>query len=305
MPDIQRQLNDPKSGFNRYKKYFNIVFMVVGTFLMAASVNCVYDPMKMGMGGFGGLAVIVKNVASTFGVNIPTWLTNAVLNVPVFIIAWFLIGKEFVMRTLFGAIMFEFWLIAIPGVNLCGGDHLLAIILGGIMDGAGIGLVFLTNSTTGGTDMLAAIVHKFVKHQSVPSILMVIDGAVVVLGAFALGFRNAMYSAVTIYLLTQLSDSILAGIKFAKMVYIISDHNEEIAAQIMKEMDRGVTGIKSRGMYTGADRTVLFCVVSKKEIVMIKNIVAGIDSSAFVIVTDAAEVFGEGFIEYDQESAIK
>lgn len=305
MPDIQRQINDPTSGFNRYKKYFDVIMIAVGTLLMAASVNCIYDPMKMGMGGFGGLAVIIKDIGRTFGVNIPTWLTNACLNIPVFIIAWIIIGKDFVVRTLYGAIMFEIWLFVIPGVNLCGGDHLLAIILGGIMDGAGIGLVFLTNTTTGGTDMVAAIIHHFMKHQSVPDILMFVDGTIVVIGAFVLGFRNAMYAAVTIYLLTKISDSILEGLKFAKMVYIISDQNEEIAGRIMKEMDRGVTGIKARGMYTRDDKTMLFCVVSKKEIVTIKDIVASFDPSAFVIVTDVGEVFGEGFIEYDQESAIK
>ncbi|MDY6325485.1 MAG: YitT family protein [Catonella sp.] len=305
MPDIQRQITDPESGFNRNKRIFDILFIVVGTFLMAASVNTVYDPMKMGMGGFGGLAVIVKEIGARIGVSIPTWLTNAALNIPVFIVAYFLLGKNFILRTLFGAIMFEAWLFIIPSYDLCGGDHLLAIIVGGLMDGGGVGLVFLTNSTTGGTDMLAAITHRFIKHRSVPDLMMFFDGCVVVLGAFVFGYKNALYSAITIFVLTKISDGILEGLKFAKMVYIISDKYEEIANKIMADMNRGVTGLNARGMYTKDDKNMLFVVVNKKEIVGIKEIVAKIDKSAFVIVADVAEVFGEGFIEYDQTSAIK
>ena len=208
-------------------------------------------------------------------------------------------------KTLLGAVSFAVWLYIIPTYDICGGDYLLAVAMGGLFDGVGIGLIFLTNSTSGGTDMVSAILHKFFKHYSVPSILFVVDGLIVVLGAFVLGFRNAMYGIITIYVLTKISDTMLEGVKFAKMVYIISDEYEKIAKLIMSEMDRGVTAISARGMYTNRDKSMLFCVVGKKEIVKLKEIAAVTDPKAFIIVSDVREAFGEGFIEYKHDSAVK
>ena len=153
--------------------------------------------------------------------------------------------------------------------------------------------------------MVSAILHKFFKHYSVPTILFAVDGLIVVLGAFVLGFRNAMYGIITIYVLTKISDTMLEGVKFAKLVYIISDEYEKIASLIMSEMDRGVTAISARGMYTNKDKSMLFCVVGKKEIVKIKEIAAVTDPKSLIIVSDVREVFGEGFVEYSHDSAVK
>lgn len=299
---IQAITNMQKS---KYRKFFDVILILLGTLCMSAPVKLIYEPMKMVMGGFGGFAIVVKYFAEGFGLDIPVWLTNAVLNVPVFIIAFFVIGKDFVAKTLLGAVSFAVWLYIIPTYNICGGDFLLAVAIGGLMDGVGIGLIFLTNSTSGGTDMVSAILHKFFKHYSVPSILFAVDGLIVVLGAFVLGFRNAMYGIITIYVLTKISDTMLEGVKFAKLVYIISDEYEKIAKLIMSEMDRGVTAISARGMYTNKDKSMLFCVVGKKEIVKIKEIAAVTDPKSLIIVSDVREVFGEGFVEYSHDSAVK
>ena len=290
---------------SKYRKFFDIILIFLGTLCMSAPVKLIYEPMKLVMGGFGGFAIVVKYFAEGFGADIPVWLTNAVLNIPVFIIAFFVIGKDFVAKTLLGAVAFAVWLYLIPTYDICGGDYLLAVAIGGLMDGVGIGLIFLTNSTSGGTDMVSAILHKFFKHYSVPSILFVVDGLIVVLGAFVLGFRNAMYGIITIYVLTKISDTMLEGVKFAKLVYIISDKYDKIAKLIMSEMDRGVTALAAKGMYTNNDKKMLFCVVGKKEIVKIKEIAAITDPKAFIIVSDVREVFGEGFIEYRHDSAVK
>ena len=290
---------------SKYRKFFDVILILLGTLCMSAPVKLIYEPMKMVMGGFGGFAIVVKYFAEGFGLDIPVWLTNAVLNIPVFIIAFFVIGKDFVAKTLLGAVSFAVWLYIIPTYDICGGDFLLAVAIGGLMDGVGIGLIFLTNSTSGGTDMVSAILHKFFKHYSVPTILFVVDGLIVVLGAFVLGFRNAMYGIITIYVLTKISDTMLEGVKFAKLVYIISDEYEKIASLIMSEMDRGVTAISARGMYTNKDKSMLFCVVGKKEIVKIKEIAAVTDPKSFIIVSDVREVFGEGFVEYSHDSAVK
>lgn len=299
---IQAITNMQKS---KYRKFFDVILILLGTLCMSAPVKLIYEPMKMVMGGFGGFAIVVKYFAEGFGLDIPVWLTNAALNVPVFIIAFFVIGKDFVAKTLLGAVSFAVWLYIIPTYDICGGDFLLAVAIGGIMDGVGIGLIFLTNSTSGGTDMVSAILHKFFKHYSVPTILFVVDGLIVVLGAFVLGFRNAMYGIITIYVLTKISDTMLEGVKFAKLVYIISDEYEKIAKLIMSEMDRGVTAISARGMYTNKDKSMLFCVVGKKEIVKIKEIAAVTDPKSLIIVSDVREVFGEGFVEYSHDSAVK
>lgn len=288
----------------KHKKTIDIILIVLGTFLVAASVKLIYDPMKLVIGGFGGLSVVIKYLAENMGMDIPVWLTNAVLNVPVFIIAFFLLGKAFVAKTLLGALAFGLWLYVIPTVDVCGGDYLLAIVFGGLLDGIGIGFVLLTNSTSGGTDMVSALLHKFFKHYSVPSILFVVDGLIVLLGAAVFGFKNAMYGTIVIYLLTKISDAILQGVKFAKIVYIISDKYEDIANAIMTDMDRGVTAIYARGMYTNSEKNMLFCVMDKKEIVHLKEVVSSIDAKAFVIVNDAREVFGEGFVEHNHSGAV-
>ena len=285
---------------SKYRRAFDIILIFLGTLFMSAPVKLIYEPMKMVMGGFGGFAIVVKYFAEGFGMEIPVWLTNAVLN-----IALIVLGKDFVTKTLLGAVSFAVWLYLIPTYDICGGDFLLAVALGGLLDGVGIGLIFLTNSTSGGTDMVSAILHKFFKHYSVPSILFVVDGLIVVLGAFVLGFRNAMYGIITIYVLTKISDTMLEGVKFAKLVYIISDEYDKIAKLIMSEMDRGVTALAAKGMYTNKDKSMLFCVVGKKEIVKIKEIAAVTDPKSLIIVSDVREVFGEGFIEYKHDSAVK
>lgn len=288
----------------KHKKWIDVIFLLVGTFLLAMPVNMIYDPLKMVIGGFGGLSIIIKYVLEHFGVHAPVWLTNILLNIPVFVISYFYFGRDFVAKTLFGASAFAVWLYLIPTTNIVGEDYLLAVAIGGILSGFGIGLIFLANSTSGGTDMVSVIIHKFMKHHSVPTILMFVDGVIVLCGLFSLGFRNAMYGILAIYVFTKVSDAMLEGVKFGKMVYIISDHHNAIAKAIMRDVNRGVTSISAKGMYTEKEKNMLFCVVSKKEIVLLKDIVARLDPSAFVIVSDVREVFGEGFGEYREDSAV-
>ena len=189
------------------------------------------------------------------------------------------------------------WLAVLPSWNLSGEDLLLAAVYGGIIQGAGIGLVFLGQGTTGGTDMLAAIIQKYLRQYSIAQVMQVIDGAVVLVGMYVFGIQRALYAIIAVVLVTKISDGIIEGLKFSKAAYIITSKPEEIARKIMSEMDRGVTGVSAKGMYSGENKLMLFCVVSKREIVLLKEKVDEIDPDAFVIVTDAREVHGEGFIE--------
>ena len=295
-----------KKLFKKHSVIAAYLLILVGTALMAVAYQCVLDPIGLVTGGFTGLAIIIKDLTQeVVEGGIPLWVSNTVLNIPVFILAYIAIGRKFVGRTLFGAIMLSVWLAVIPSVDLAQGDYLLATIFGGLFTGAGMGLVLKANSTTGGTDMVAALVQRLaMKHQSVVHILMIVDGMVVIAGMFVFGMRATLYAIVSIFITTKFSDAVLDGFKSSKAAYIISEYYEPIANQIMVELDRGVTGLDAHGMNTGNNKCVLYCVVSKKEIVRVKEIVKDIDPNAFVILSDVHEVLGEGFIEYTKENQI-
>lgn len=148
--------------------------------------------------------------------------------------------------------------------------------------------------------MLAALIQRAVPHYSIAQIMQVLDAIIVVVGASIFGVTYALYALIAIFAVAKVSDGIIEGLKFSKVAFIISEKTEEIAKDIIQVMDRGVTSLDARGMYSGARKDVLFCVVSKKEIVQLKALVVGHDSQAFVIVSDAREVLGEGFIEIKQ-----
>ncbi|MCI5856606.1 MAG: YitT family protein [Agathobacter sp.] len=285
---------------NVYKmKLSYFLLIIVGTAGVAFAVQCMYDPCGLVTGGFSGISIIVKSLTEHIVPGgIPLWLTNLLLNIPVFIVAYIKMGKRFIGRTLFGTVMLSVWLYVLPVVDLTQGDMLLVALFGGVFSGAGMGLVLRANATTGGTDMVAALIQLKIRHYNVAQIMQILDGAIVVLGFFVFGLRPSLYAIVAIFVTTKVSDAILEGFKYSKAAYIITDKYEEVAQVLMEELDRGATGLKATGMYTGRDRCVLYCVVSKKQIVTLKEIVVNIDPKAFVIVSDVREVLGEGFLDY-------
>ena len=175
---------------------------------------------------------------------------------------------------------------------------MLSAIYGGAISGAGIGLVLLGKATTGGTDMVASLIQHYLRHYSVVQIMMILDGIIILFGVAAFGIQSALYAVVAIFITSKLSDALMEGLKYSKAVFIISNKADEVAKTLMRELSRGVTGIHASGMYSGERKNMLYCVVSKKEIVELKDIVIRLDREAFVIVTDAREVLGEGFLEY-------
>ncbi len=283
-------------------KGMDAILIIIGTLLVAVSVNVVYEPLGMVTGGVSGLAIVIKYFTSNLiDGGIPIWFSNLVINIPLFLAAILLKGKKFVGKTLFATVCFTVALYIVPSCNIEFQDYLLAAVFGGVIGGVGLGLVFVTSATTGGTDLFGMIVQKYFKHYTVPQLLIVIDGAIVLTGAAVFGLNKALYAVIAVYINSKVMDGILEGLKFAKVAYIISDHYDEIAKEILYKMERGVTGISARGMYSNNEKQMLFCVVSKKEIAPVVDIVASIDKKAFIIVSDAREVMGEGFIEYRQE----
>jgi uncharacterized membrane-anchored protein YitT (DUF2179 family) len=274
------------------EKWTDYLMIVAGSFIMGFAIKNMYDPMNLVTGGVSGAAIIVKSLT-----GIPLWATNTVLNIPLFLAAWRLKGWNFIRRTLVATVSLSVSLYVIPEMPLVEGDLFLSAVFGGIVSGVGTGLVFLYQATTGGTDMLAALMQLKLRHYSIAQIMQFLDGAVVVAGASLFGIRHAFYAILAIYAVCKVSDGILDGMKFAKQAVVISDRSEEIAGQVMDRLERGVTAVDATGMYSGRTRKMLFCVVSRKELVILRDIVKRIDPRAFVIVDDVREVFGEGFIE--------
>lgn len=291
--------------YNVYKmKLSYFLLIIAGTAGVAFAVQCMYDPCGLVTGGFSGIAIIIKSLTEhIIPGGVPLWLTNLLLNIPVFIVAYIKMGKRFIGRTLFGTVMLSVWLYVLPVIDLAQGDMLLVALFGGVFSGAGMGMVLRANATTGGTDMVAALIQLKIRHYNVAQIMQILDGAIVILGFFVFGLRPSLYAIVAIFVTTKVSDTILEGFKYSKAAYIITDKYEEVAKVLMEELDRGATGLKATGMYTGKDRCVLYCVVSKKQIVTLKEIVVNIDPKAFVIVSDVREVLGEGFLDYKEIGA--
>jgi len=264
----------------QYKALTPYLLIILGSFIMGFAIKNMYDPVNLVTGGVSGIAIIVKKV-----VGLPLWLTNTVLNIPLFLAAWRLKGWGFIKRTLVATVALSVSLYILPERTFLAGDLFLSSLFGGVVSGIGTGIV------------LASLVQLKLRHYSIAQIMQVLDGAVVLAGASIFGIQYALYAMIAIYAVCKISDGILDGMKFSKQAVIISDKSAEIANAVLENMERGVTSVEAMGMYSGQRRKMLFCVVSRREIVQIRDIVRRFDRQAFMFVNDVREVFGEGFIE--------
>lgn len=272
------------------------ILIIVGTFFMAVAINMIFDPLELVTGGVTGLGIVIKYLTGRlFEGGVPLWITNVAFNIPIFIISLKVFGFRYISKTLLATASLTLFIAILPSQLLIETDYILAVLFGGLLSGAGIGLVLLTMSTTGGTDMLAMLIHKAKPFVSVPQFMFVIDGLIVVAGAITFGITKALYSIIIVYLVSKVSDGMLEGLKFAKSAMIVSNRYHEISDEILVKLDRGVTGLEAEGMYSHNEKKVLFCVVSRKEIVEVLDIVYKIDPSAFVTINDVREVWGEGY----------
>lgn len=264
--------------------------ITLGTFFMALGTNMVYEPLSMVTGGFAGIGIILGNF-----IPVPLWAVNIALNIPLFIIAAKKFGMGFVGKTCYATLCFTLALAVVPQLPVAHEDYLMAALLGGTLNGTGLALVFGRRASTGGTDLLSTLVKEYVPSVSTARILGVVDGLIVVVGMLVFGMRIGLYSIVAVFVTSRVMDRILEGLKFAKLLYIISEVPEMIAESVMQELERGVTALDGRGMYSGNSKNVLMCAVSRKETVSVLRLVKELDPAAFVIVSDVREVRGEGF----------
>lgn len=273
-----------------------VVLITIGTVLMAAAVNIVYEPMNMVTGGFSGIGILVKEICKDW-FPVPVWLTNAVLNLPLFFVAGRCFGSKFIFNTLYGTVAFTVALSVIPVVPMIEEDYILAALTGGILTGTGIGLVFLTGSSTGGADLLSTLLSEKFRGLRVSQYLVAVDSTIVLSGALIFGVRSALYAVIAVFVAGRLIDVVLEGGRAAKVVYIVTDKAREISDKIMEKLERGVTSLEVTGMYTGKQRKMLFVVVGRKELGSLMDIIKKVDREAFMIIEDAGEVRGEGFLK--------
>ena len=276
------------------KGLLDLLLLLAGTLLLAFAVKCIYEPLDMVTGGFSGLAILIKAVTEHM---VPGGLplgSSLLLNIPVFLWAFWKKGKTFAGKSFAAMILLSLWLSILPAWNLAGDDMVIGCAFGGGIMGFGIGLVLRTRSTTGGTDM------KF-QQYSIVRIMQVIDAVIVLAGLSLFGLKSGLYAIIAIVITTKVSDLTVEGFKMSKAVYILSEKSEEIAQATMMELDRGMTGVNAKCMYTWQEKCILLCVVSRKEIVWLKEIVMKTDPKAFLIICDAREVWGEGFQSYSEK----
>ncbi len=285
------------------------LWIILGSIITAAAINLFLVPYKIAPGGVTGIATVIYYLS---GEKFPVGTTMLVLNIPLFIFGMKFIGGRFTVRTLFSTIFLSVVIdLSEPFTRLFGAqlaleklsaspDYLLYSIFGGFFMGLGLGLVFKSGATTGGTDLAARIVHHFSPGLTMGKLLLWIDSAVILFAAISFkSFLLALYAILSLYISSKIIDVILEGVNFAKAVFIISEFPDEIAQSIMKELDRGVTALYGTGMYTGKEKRVLYCILQRGQLATLKELVKKIDPKAFIILGEVTEVLGEGFKTYE------
>lgn len=271
---------------------YSVIF--VGTLFMAIALNVFFEPNNLVAGGVTGIAVIVKRLTEGFVTGgISLGFSNLVINLPLFLIAIKTFGKKFIGKTIIATILLSISLELTSSMPTFTGDFVIISVFGGILSGIGIALILRAGGTTGGTELTATIINHKLKHYTVSSILFIIDVIIIGLGYFLFGLSATMYAVISVYITSKVINRILEGVSFAKATFIISDKADDIYKVIFANINRGVTMLYGKGMFSKKEKNVLMCVVSQKEIFKLKELIKDIDKDAFVMVTDVREVLGQ------------
>jgi uncharacterized membrane-anchored protein YitT (DUF2179 family) len=266
------------------------ISIFLGSLVTALALNWFLIPNRIATGGVSGFATILFHLF-----KIPVGLLMALVNIPLFALGWRNMGHRFALRSLFGAMSVSFLIdLLAPQLVPLTSDPLLATIYGGALSGVGLGITFRAGGSTGGTDLGAQLLHRFLK-TSPGFALMVIDFLVILLAGIVFDAELALYGILGLFLTSMAIDLLQEGVPLTRAAYIISEHNSEISQAILNQMERGVTELSGKGLYTGQARPVLFVIVARFEVSQLKSLVAEIDPKAFVVITSASEVLGEGF----------
>lgn len=265
------------------------LFVIIGAAVIAFGFNVFLFPNQVASGGVSGISTILYGM---FGWN--AGIVQYAFNIPLFIAGVLVLGKKFGIKSFIGTIALPFFVILTASWDAWTLNPLLGSIFGGIVVGLGIGLVFKGNASTGGTDLLAQIITKYTGLTLGTSVLF-IDGVIAVSAAIVFDLEKGLYALIGLYVTTKTIDIVQLGFSQSKMVYIITRKETEVRDAIYKEVNRGITKLPAYGGYTGEERPVLMVVVYQTEFTKLKQVLKAIDPEAFVIVSDAYEVLGEGF----------
>ncbi len=271
------------------KKY---AMVIIGAAIMAVSLDAFLVPARIAPGGVSGLATVFGYFA-----NIPVGIMIFLINIPIFIWGMMEFDVRFLISSMFGTALLSgftelFALFLYPVTD----NEILLSIFGGALLGLGMGIVLLSGSTTGGTDIIARILKRRFPYFSIGIFILIIDAAVVVFASAVSGkWETMLYSGLALYISIKVVDGIVDGVNYAKMALIISDYPKEIAMAVSKQLGRGATDIMGYSSYTNKSKDIVMCVVRRSEIVKLKEIIKEVDKGSFVIVADVREVQGNGF----------
>jgi uncharacterized membrane-anchored protein YitT (DUF2179 family) len=274
-------------------KIKNILFILLGAAIMSFGLVNFNMQNKLAEGGFTGITLLFY-----FLFNWDPSYTNLILNIPLFFIGWKLLGRNAFLYTIIGTVGVSIFLWILQRFTIdmpLQHDLTLAALFAGVFTGIGLGIIFRAGGTTGGVDIIARLVQKYVG-WNMGKTMFLFDACVITISLLTyLNYKQAMYTLVAVFVSAKVIDFMQEGAYSARGAMIISEKNEQIATKIMEQMDRGVTALKAYGSYTKNEREVLYCVVAKNEITRLKNLITSVDPHAFVSISIVHDVHGEGF----------
>ncbi|WP_243290045.1 YitT family protein [Bacillus sp. FJAT-47783] len=283
-------------------KFKNIIFILIGSAIFAFGLVHFNMQNNLAEGGFTGITLLLY-----FLFQVDPSISNLLLNIPIFFIGWKLLGRNTFIYTIIGTVSLSvfLWIFQRKQVEIpLNEDMTLAALFAGVFIGVGLGTIFRFGGTTGGVDIIARLVHKYIG-WSMGKTMFLFDACVILLSLSYLSYREAMYTLVAVFVGARVIDFMQEGAYAAKGATIISEQNEKIAETILKDMDRGVTILKGQGSFTKQDRNVLYCVVGKNELFKLKQVITSVDPHAFVAVSDVHDVLGEGFTLDENKNPIE
>ena len=279
------------------RQFFDYICITIASFVYAVGVALFIDPSNLAPGGLTGIAIIVSRLS-----GIETGTLIFILNVPIVLVGFWKFGWKFMLSTFYCVVMTSVFTNLLAPFGAATDDILLAAMAGGALVAASIGVVFKCGATTGGTDIIIKLLRRRFPHLKTGALFMLTDATIVTVSAFV--FRDldaALYAAITVVITSLVMDVVLYGRDEAKMIYIISDHSGTITTRLLEELDIGVTHIEGIGAYSGKEKKVIFCVMRKTLAPRVEQIVREEDTDAFMIVSNATEIFGEGYKSYFSE----
>ena len=280
---------------NKKEIIWSYVQILLGCLIGAAAYPAFLIPNNIAPGGLTGTATIISYLTGW-----PIGALSLVLNVPLFLIGYRTMGRVFAFRSLVATVLFSVLIDLLP-LKPVSEDPLLGTLFGGVVLGIGLGLILRGGATTGGSDMIARMVHRRVQFISVGMFLFALDFLVVVAAAFVIGSAQALYALINIYVCSRVIDAVMVGFGGNKACFVMTGAWEKITGRIMNEIGRGVTLLSARGAYSGQEHPVVLCVAARQEVIAVKRIVREEDERAFMFITEAHEALGEGFSRLDSD----